>query len=365
MKTSYIMKTATTEADLHSHAKTALQKCLEAIQATSVSIVQEVSLSPDKRPDLVAEVKLGDDCITVVAEIKKSGEPLYARNAIDQLKNYRQLKPNSVGLFIAPFISPETAKLCLGNDVGYLDLAGNCHLASRGIYIYIEGKPNPFAHSRTLRSLYQPKAERVLRVLLGHPAGPWRIQALANEAEVSVGQAFKVKELLREKEWVEESERGLSLIKPQDLLADWAKQYRSAKHQAAQFYTLLNLNTFEQTLSIECRQRSIPCAFTALAAAARYAPYANYQRAAAYLHFELLEVQNLLEQEVLQLTPVESGANVILLSPYDDGVFYGARQQQDTSLASPIQTYLDLQSTGARGLEAAAVLLQTEIIPNW
>ena len=364
MKINFTMKVLS-EADLNFRAKSALQECLGAVPAVSVSISQKVSISPDKRPDFVVEVKLDDACVTVVAEVKKSGEPLYARNAIIQLKSYCQLDPTTVGLFIAPYISPETAKLCRGNDVGYLDLAGNCHLAFRGVYIHIEGKPNPAAHSRTLRSLYQPKAERVLRVLLKDPSASWRIQALASEAKVSVGQVFKVKKLLQEKEWVEETERGLSLAKPQDLLADWARQYRSIKNQAAQFYTLSNINSFEQTLSIGCRQRNIPCAFTSLAAAARYAPYANYQRTIAYLHYELPEVQELLGQTILQLTPVEGGANVTLLSPADDGVFYGATWQQDTSLASPIQTYLDLQSTGARGLEAAGVLLQTEIIPNW
>lgn len=365
MKTTFTMKAPVTEVEIHSRAMAALQKCLEAVPAISVIINQEVSLSPDKRPDFVAEVKLGDTCVTVAAEVKKSGEPLYARNAIVQLKSYCQSQPTAVGLFIAPYISPETAKLCRSNGVGYLDLAGNCHLAFRGIYIHIEGKPNPAAHSRALRSLYQPKAERVLRVLLEHPSASWRIQALASEAQVSVGQAFKVKKLLQEKEWVEETDRGLSLKKPQDLLTDWAQHYRSAKHQAAQFYTLSNINSFEQILSTGCRQRDIPCAFTSLAAAARYAPYANYQRTMAYLHYELPDVRELLGQTILQLTPVESGANVTLLSPADDSVFYGATQQQDTSLASPIQTYLDLQSTGARGLEAAAILLQTEIIPNW
>lgn len=365
MKISFTVKKPQHEDVNRLRAYAAFKTLLESIPAAAVKVIQEAPVFANSSPEFVAEVTLSGHRTTVSAVLGRSGEPLYARNAIDQLNSFRQSKPNTVGVFIAPYISPETAKLCLGNDVGYLDLAGNCHLASRGIYIHIEGKPNPFAHSRPLRSLYQPKAERVLRVLLEHPLGPWRIQALANEAEVSIGQAFKVKELLREKEWVEETKHGLSLRKPQDLLADWAKQYRSSKHQAAQFYTLLNLNPFEQALSIECRQRDIPCAFTSLAAAARYAPYANYQRTTAYLHYELPEVQNLLSQAILQLTPVENGANVTLLSPIDNGVFYGARQQQDTSLASPVQTYLDLQNTGARGLEAAAVLLQTEITPNW
>ena len=56
---------------------------------------------------------------------------------------------------------------------------------------------------------------------------------------------------------------------------------------------------------------------------------------------------------------------MILLSPYDDGVFYGTRQQHHVSLASPVQAYLDLQNVGGRGREAAEALLQKEIAPKW
>jgi len=359
------MKIPARESDLCLRARSALQECLEAVPDLSAHITDEVLLSTGKHVDFVVELKLLGSRITLFAEFMQNGEPRHARNTINQLKSYCRLQADAVGVLIAPYISPQTAHICRDNGVGYLDFAGNCHLAFQGVYLHIEGKPNPFAQSRTLRSLYQPKAERVLRVLLSRSLGPWRIQALANEAEVSLGQTFKVKELLRDKDWINETERGLTLIKPQELLTDWARQYRFVKHQSAQFYTLSNLDIFEQTLSIGCRQRNIPCAFTSLAAAARYAPHASYQRTTAYLHYELPEVQELLEQTILQLNSVDSGANVLLLSPFDDGVFYGARQRQDTSLASPIQTYLDLQTTGARGLEAAAILLRTEIVPIW
>lgn len=253
--------------------------------------------------------------------------------------------------------------------MGYHDLAGNCHISFDGVYLHIEGKPNPYAHSRSLISLYQPKAERVLRVLLTQPAQPWRIQALTEEAKVSVGHVFKVKELLREREWLAENDwgaqRGVQLAEPMELLTDWAEHYRFGKHQAAQFYTLSNIDSFGKTLSTECRQNGIPCAFTSFAAAARYAPHATYRRTTAYVHHELLEVKELLRLPPVQLEAVETGADVILLSPHDDGVYHATQEREGLSLVSPLQTYLDLQSTGGRGREAAEVLLQKEIVPNW
>jgi hypothetical protein len=356
-----------TEAQYYPQAATALKECLEAIPKAIVTIKQDVLLGSSLRPDFVAEVTVAGRHTALIAELKKTGEPQVARNAINQINTYRRSLSSTKagGIFIAPYISEAAAKLCRDEEIGYLDLAGNCHIAFNGVYIHIEGKPNPAAQSRSLRSLYQPKAERVLRVLLTRPSQTWRIQALANEAEVSVGQAFKVKELLLAKEWLEEAEQGVFLTKPRELLAGWAEHYRFNKHQAAQFYTLLNIEEFAQLLSVGCQQRSISCAFTSFAAAAQYAPYATYRRTTAYVHHELPEVQELLRLKPLQLDPVESGADVTLLSPYDDGVFYGVRQQQNISLVSPIQTYLDLQNTGGRGQEAAEVLLQKEIASNW
>jgi hypothetical protein len=67
----------------------------------------------------------------------------------------------------------------------------------------------------------------------------------------------------------------------------------------------------------------------------------------------------------LSLKRVDSGANVSLLTPYDEGVFYGTRDIDSSRLASPIQIYLDLSSFRGRGEEAAQVILDQVIKPAW
>jgi hypothetical protein len=358
MKIGITMKISQTEAQLRDSALAALKHCLQQVPDADVSISWG-TIADGIMLVLVAYFTQGLRKSTLLAEIKKSGEPLHALNAFNQLERYRQAIPGMIRVFIAPYISPETAEICRFQNVNYLDLAGNCHFAFDSVYIHVEGKPNPAAHSRPLRSLYQPKAERVLRVLLAQPSKLWRLQALADEAGVSVGQVFKVKELLKEKDWLEETDLGIFLMKPREMLAAWAEHYRFSKHSATTLHTLTDLTSFEQDFSRTCLELGIPCAFTALAAAARYAPYAKYQRTTAYVSGDLANLRDLFD-----LAPVETGANVVLITPYDDGVFYGTRQY-DISLVSPIQTYLDFQSTGGRGREAADVLLQKEIVPNW
>ena len=67
----------------------------------------------------------------------------------------------------------------------------------------------------------------------------------------------------------------------------------------------------------------------------------------------------------LGLKRVSSGANVTLLEPYDEGVFYGANTVEGAPVVSPIQLYLDLTQTKARGEEAASAILEEVIKPIW
>ena len=59
--------------------------------------------------------------------------------------------------------------------------------------------------------------------------------------------------------------------------------------------------------------------------------------------------------EALELKPADSGENVVILEPYDEGVFYPSRGGA-VPLTSPVQTYLDLNASPARGEEAAGAV---------
>ncbi|WP_119324749.1 type IV toxin-antitoxin system AbiEi family antitoxin [Capsulimonas corticalis] len=347
------------EVDVIPDAASALQKCLLQIAEGQVEYQISPRLPSGSRPDIVASF-IHDRRITVIGEVKKSGEPKYAREAFYQLERYHRDMPEAQTAFIAPYISPQTARLCRDEKISYMDLAGNCHFSFPGVYIHVEGQTNPFAHSRSLKSLYQPKAERVLRALLHHHPKTWRLQRLADEVSVSIGQTHKVKSFLMEKEWLEETSGGVILSRPKDLLRDWASHYRLNKHSHILRHTLSALNSFERDFTKICRQNEISGAVTSLAAASHYAPHASYQRVTAFALGDLTVLDSALELE-----PVESGANIALLIPYDEGVFYGARDVDGVKITSPIQTYLDLQGLGGRADEAAEILYEREIVNRW
>ena len=298
----------------------------------------------------------------LMAQIKLNGEPRQAREAINQLYRAREHFPGAYPLFIAPYISPRVAALCEEEGVGYLDLAGNCRLAFDQVYISEGGHPNPYNEKRPLRSLYAPKAERILRVLLTHPAHRWKMQELAQEADVSLGQAAKVKALLADREWIRTEPEGLVLCDPPTLLTEWSENYRYRRNNIREFYSLQSVMEVERALGACAEERKVRYALTGFSGAARIAPFVRYQKATAYVASEE-ELETLMAR--LRLKPVSSGANVSLILPYDDGVFYDARVADGLRIVTPLQSYLDVQSLAARGREAAEAVWREALQPQW
>jgi hypothetical protein len=67
----------------------------------------------------------------------------------------------------------------------------------------------------------------------------------------------------------------------------------------------------------------------------------------------------------LSLKAVNSGGNLLLFTPYDDGVFYGSSSFNGIQVASKIQIYLDLQGFRGRGEEAAEMLYNRIVEKAW
>ena len=111
----------------------------------------------------------GDWRWTLVVEEKRLGQPREVRTAVLQLERYLKHLPGDVpryGLVLAPFISEESAKICIEAGIGYADLAGNARLAFDQVFIEMRGADNPFREKRETRSLFAPRATRVLQCLL-------------------------------------------------------------------------------------------------------------------------------------------------------------------------------------------------------
>jgi hypothetical protein len=349
-----------TPTNQEKNAEEALRSCLGKVPFITIASIEQAPVLGKIVADFLVKLGLPGGEQSLVVEVKSNGQPRLAREAVNLLLRYRNVNIGIYGVFMAPYISPRSADICSKEGIGYIDLAGNCRLCFRQVYIEQQGRPNPFAKRRDLRSLYSPKAARVLRVLLAASQKTWKIKDLAKEADVSLGQASNVKKLMGDREWICTGPDGVALNKPEQLLAEWAENYTYRKNPVREFYSLKSITEIEAEIAQVCRQKDLKYALTGFSGAARLAPTVRYQRVTAYVEETEEDLASL-----LNLKEVPSGANVSLLTPYDEGVFYGVREIEGIRIACPVQIYLDLLGFRGRGEEAANVVLKRVIQPQW
>jgi hypothetical protein len=341
-------------------AEEILTKCLKEIPFLDILDISKEFNKEKVSADIWVKLKIPSGYQDLIIVVKKIGEPRVIRETISRLKSYLEFVPNSYGMVIAPFIFTKSAEICKEGGIGYLDFAGNCFISFKQIYIVKEGKPKTTQEERILRSLYYPKAERVLRVLLNNPNKIWQIQELANEAAVSLGMSSKVKRRLDTLGWIDFGLRGLKLQEWEAALKDWSSKYDFKKNRVFDFYSMESISVIERSLNEYCLKNNIQFALTLFSGAARMAPYTTINKVFAYVEKNI----DLLQRET-SLKPVASGSNISILLPYDEGVFYGLKEYDRIKVVSPIQLYLDLKNYRGRGEEAAQFLYQQKIKPQW
>jgi hypothetical protein len=260
------------EGRLVSQVKAELQAILTEVPSFRLKGWKEGTQGGGAKPDLVLDVGVGAERWRLLVEIKGSGEPRIVRGAAQQLRDYLSDAGKTYGVVAAPYLSSRAAEICKDAGTGFVDLAGNCRLVFGSVFIERRGFPNPRLEKRPLRTLFAPKAGRVLRVLFGNTKRSWQVQEMAREANVSLGLAFKVKQRLLEQEYGREDEGGVRLIRPEELLRDWGANYTYRKNQALECYGAGAPFEMEQILLSYCSAKRVKYAFALFSGAARVAP---------------------------------------------------------------------------------------------
>lgn len=347
------------EPELIRKAEEGFRKCLQPLPFVKSLAFEEEGASVS-RPDFVARLRTDEGEKVIIAEVKATGQPKPARAAADRLLRYLREFPDSYAVFVAPFISRDSAEILEGEGIGYLDLAGNCFLSFDKVFVRIQGAPNPFPQRRDLKSIFSPRSSRVLRVLLNSPIAPWKVEDLRQQAEISIGLVAGVRKVLLDREWATEGKRGLILTRPRSILEEWSSYYTYRRNEIFEYYYIEELSSLECKLGNFCQQRGITFALTMFSGASRVAPRTRFNRIFAYIDDKVEDVKNQFD-----LRPVSSGSNVMLLKPYDTGIFYGMKSYEDLPVVSPVQLYLDLKGYKGRGEEAADFILSEVLEKIW
>jgi hypothetical protein len=349
----------------------AVRELLELIPILTIESIQhEHERVPDQGIDGLIRVRNADKTYAIAMQVKSQGQPRYVRSAIYQLRNYTvhvdqaHLGPNIdaiVPLLVAPYLSPEARAICADHHVAYVDLFGNFRLVFGTVFIERTVAEKPKSETKSLRSIFSPKASAVLRVILGEPNAAWRVTELAERAGVSLGHVSNVRKALLEREWIEEQEDGVVLTKPQELLETWQENYRRPTGQRITGYTHMHGQQLDDYMrnALICRDDQ-PRAICSLHSAAKWmSPFARDGMNSFYADDE--GAHHL--QHVLDLSPSSKGANVNIQIIKNESIFEDAVEPvPGIFCTSPIQTYLDLWVGNERDREAAQ-FLQEERLP--
>ena len=304
--------------------------------------------------DLVVRFRLGEREHTLVVEVCSLGQPRQIRAAITRLDELKRELPAAYPVAAAVYIAPPSARILKSHGFGYVDLSGNCYLALDNVLIEKEGKPNLRPSTRPLRSLFAPRATRVVRVMLTEPDRAWKLEELARAAEVSLGHAHNVVKRLEELAWAERDDRQrIRLAKPGDLLEAWGESYQYRQNEIHAFFVPERATRrFMAEVARVAQAAGRRYAFTLHAGASLVAPHIRLPVVHAYVEGDPGPVAAALGGR----PATEDEATLHLLTPYDAGVFYGGLEKGGLRVVALPQLYVDLLHYERRGAEQAGHL---------
>jgi hypothetical protein len=276
-----------------------------------------------------------------------------------------------VWVLAAPFVSSRMSQLCQELRWSWFDLAGNCHLSVPDAFqIERTGQPPVHRLPKSGANLSTPEAARILRALLAtdNAGRKWTQRDLQLHARpnVSIGLVNKVVRHLHDEAFIENlPDGGFKLRAPVELLKAWRDAYRFDRHQRRSYFTLLQGRRLQEALAKLEALTGGHAAYAAFSAADFQAPHVRQPKTWLYVASDWEDKF----REVAEAKLVDSGENLVVLNPEDDGVFYlgdgGTMEEQRLSCTNPVQTYVDLFHCGGRGEEAAEALLEQNLKRAW
>jgi len=176
----------------------------------------------------------------------------------------------------------------------------------------------------------------------------------------------KVVRHLRDEAFVEASpDGGFRMRDPVKLLFAWRDAYRFDRPERRGYFTLLQGRRLQEGLYNLGVHSGGAAAYACFTAAGSQAAHVRQPKTWFYVgadHVKRFEA-------LVEAKPAESGENLVVLIPDDNGVFYladgGSVGQRELACTNLVQTYVDLWHCGGHGHEAAEALLEQRLKPEW
>lgn len=327
--------------------------------------------------DLLATLPLPEGrailCIVCKKELRPSAFPSLAEKALSPPGRPRIVVP----VLAMPFVTPRLADLCHQRGWSWYDLAGNCLIdVPHAIHLERHGCAPVHSRPRPVANLSTPEAGRIIRALLvpENAGRKWTQRSVETHfgelarpvPEPSLGLVNKVVRHLHDEAFIELlPEGGFRLRDALKLLFTWRDAYRFDRHERLGYFTLLQGKKLRDALAKMDLESGGFATYAAFSAAEFQAPHVRQPKTWIYVGREYLSAM----AGGIEAKPVDSGENVVVLIPDDDGVFYMANGgyvgEHRMACTNPVQTYVDLFHSGGRGQEAAEAVLEQRLKPEW
>ncbi len=284
---------------------------------------------------------------TVRIDAKSRVEP----KDVDYLAAMLRPTPEQPVLIAAPFLSPRTQERLRSRGFSYADLTGNVRLTltEPGLFIETTGaRENPAPSSRARKSLKGPKAGRLVRALCDFQT-PVGLRELAKRAGIDPGYASRVVDFLDREALVTRTTRGpITTVDWRALLNRWSQEYSPFARQGATMYLAAR---GIPAVTDRLKKTKVKYAVTGSWAAAEIAPVAAPRLLMVYVD-DPADVE-----KTLDLRPGDAGANVAILTPFDDVVFERTSTKGGVTVAALSQVGADLLTSPGRGPNEAEALM--------
>ena len=308
-------------------------------------------------PDAVVRVVGPDDRASfLLIEVRsrldpKDVEPLVSRFAMRLWQN-REATP----FVVARFLSGRTRESLREREAGYIDLTGNMYLRLNAPAVAIErigADRDPEPTQRPARSLKGAKAGRLVRTLLDF-VPPLGTREIAKLAGIDPGYVSRLLTMLERDDLVGREPRGpITRIDWANLLRAWTRDYSlGSSNLTTSYLQPRGLPALLDALRRQQGEDGLAYAISGSLAAARRAPIAPARLGVIY-------VKRLDEAaQALGLLPAETGANVLLVEPFDSVVFDRTTLDDGLRYVAPSQAAADLLTSSGRGPEEAEALIE-------
>ena len=317
-------------------------------------ILERVALGGPNRADAAIRAQLPDRSdFYFSVEAKSQSTPLAVRSAITQARGHAT--PEELPLVLVPYLSPERLAELEQEQVSGIDLCGNgVIIVPNRLYVLRTGQPNLYPDSRPLSNPYRGRSAMVARMFLmrygWESLGALRSALHDAGADLSLSQISKAVQALQDELILSKRDGYISLREPVRLLDKLADEWKKTSIRARQALRLQSGTDLVQALTSE---PALKWALTGESSVTRYAMFSQGgPRRIAVSNLALAQTLLAAKPE-----PVPNFADVELMETDEAGYYFG-NEIDDTGLrwASPLQTWLELQSGDGRQQDTARKL---------